>query len=105
VTIGATDALSRWLAQRTAQAPPLLRDRVLDHASQISDAVSPVEQLALASERVLAIVEEHPGDRTVALDLLAADALITLTLLAQAESNPAELGSFAERLLAAERVV
>jgi hypothetical protein len=49
-------------------------------------------------------VEEHPGDRSVALDLLAADALITLALLAQAEADPGDLGPFAEQLLAAERV-
>lgn len=97
--------LPRWLEERTAQAPPLLRERVLEQAAAIRGDQPPVERLALASERVLAIVEEHPGDRSVALDLLAADALITLTLLAQAESNPAELGNFAERLLAAERVV
>jgi hypothetical protein len=65
---------------------------------------SRAEHLALAAERVLAIVEEHPGDRSVALDLLAADALITLALLAQAEADPGDLGPFAEQLLAAERV-
>ena len=83
----------------------MLRERVLEHAAAVGEASSSVERLALAAERVLAIVEEHPGDRSIALDLLAADALITLALLAQAESAPAELGAFAERLLAAERVV
>ncbi len=89
----------------TSEAPPVLRDRVLEHAAAVGDASSPVERLALAAERVLAIVEEHPGDRSIALDLLSADALITLALLAQAESAPADLGAFAEGLLAAERVV
>jgi hypothetical protein len=43
----------------------------------------------------------HQGaDRTVALDLLAADALVTLALLAQAESTPADLGAFAGQLRA-----
>ncbi|HWA16909.1 MAG TPA: hypothetical protein VG817_10775 [Gemmatimonadales bacterium] len=97
--------LVRWLEARTAGAPPVLRERVLEHAAAVTESMPAPERLALASERVLAIVEEHPGDRSVALDLLAADALITLTLLAQAEAAPAELGSFAERLLAAERVV
>jgi hypothetical protein len=97
--------ISRWLEARTAGAPPVLRERVLEHAAAVGDSLPLPERLALASERVLAIVEEHPGDRSIALDLLAADALITLTLLAQAESAPAELGAFAERLLAAERVV
>lgn len=99
------DELSRWLEARTTGAPPVLRDRVLEHAVAVGEGLPLPERLAFASERVLAIVEEHPGDRSVALDLLAADALITLTLLAQAEAAPAELGAFAERLLAAERVV
>ena len=98
-------AQSRWLEARTAGGPPVLRQRVLEHAAAINDSLPMAERLALAAERVLAIVEEHPGDRSVALDLLAADALITLTLLAQAETAPASLGAFAERLLAAERVV
>lgn len=102
---GAAQALTSWLEARTRNAPPVLRDRVLEYATALSGDLPLPEQLALASERVLAIVEEHPGDRTVALDLLAADALITLTLLAQAEAHPESLGEFAERLLAAERIV
>jgi hypothetical protein len=45
----------------------------------------------------------HPGDRSVALDLLAADALITLALLAQAQQAPGELGAFAASILQAVR--
>jgi hypothetical protein len=96
--------LDRWLAERTAGGPAVLRARVLEHAAAVGEAATPPERIALAAERVLAIVEEHPGDRSVALDLLAADALITLALLAQAERAPEELGQFAESLLAAERV-
>ena len=51
------------------------------------------------ARRVLA----HPGDRSVALDLLAADALITLALLAQADRPPGELAAFATSLLQADR--
>jgi len=94
-----------WLLARTARGPEVLRARVLEHAAAVTESGSRAEHLALAAERVLAIVEEHPGDRTVALDLLAADALITLALLAQAEDAPEALGTFAEQLLAAERVV
>jgi hypothetical protein len=43
----------------------------------------------------------HPGDRSAALDLLAADALVTLALLAQAERAPDDLGAFATALLQA----
>jgi hypothetical protein len=39
----------------------------------------------------------------VALDLLAADALITLALLAQAQRAPDQLGEFAASLLQAVR--
>jgi hypothetical protein len=95
----------RWLLERTVQGPGVLRERVLEHAAAVSEGDSIAEQLSLAAERVLAIVEEHPGDRSIALDLLAADALITLALLAQSESAPEKLGNFAEGLLAAERVV
>lgn len=94
-----------WVEAHTAEGPARLRERVLEHAAATVDGAPGAEQLALAAERVLAIVEEHPGDRSIALDLLAADALITLALLAQAEADPARLGEFAEALLSAERVV
>lgn len=94
-----------WLEARTGGGPPVLRDRVLEHAAMIEEGDTAAEQVALAAERVLAIVEEHPGDRGIALDLLAADALITLALLAQAEADPDRLGAFTEGLLAAERIV
>lgn len=98
------ETLERWLAGRTERGPAALRARVLEHAAAVGDAASPAERIALAAERVLAIVEEHPGDRSIALDLLAADALITLALLAEAETAPERLGQFAESLLAAERI-
>ncbi len=101
---GNAQTLDRWLAGKTSGGPAALRDRVLEHAAAVGDAASPPERIALAAERVLAIVEEHVGDRTIALDLLSADALITLALLAQAEIAPEKLGEFAESLLAAERV-
>lgn len=80
-----------WTAARTELAPPVLRDRVRAHAA---DASAP-EALADAARRALAAVLDHPGDRTVALDLLAADGLVTLALLAQAEVDPARLDAFA----------
>ncbi|HTS89491.1 MAG TPA: hypothetical protein VMG41_13445 [Gemmatimonadales bacterium] len=98
-------ATRRWVLAHTAQGPQGLRERVLEHAGAVSEDGTLAEYLALAAERVLAIVEEHPGDRSIALDLLAADALITLALLAQSERAPEALGTFAEGLLAAERVV
>jgi hypothetical protein len=44
-------------------------------------------------------VLDREGDRSVALDLLAADALVTLALLAQAQQAPGRLGAFAAAVL------
>ncbi len=102
--LGVPAGMARWLDARTSKGPPVLRDRVLEHAAAPTEASTAAEHLALVAERVLAMVEEHPGDRSIALDLLAADALITLALLAKSELAPADLGGFAEGLLAGERV-
>ncbi len=94
----------RWVEARTARGPTVLRSRVFEHCRVPTDTGSIADHLARAAERVVAIVEEHPGDRSIALDLLAADALITLALLAQSEQATERLGAFAEGLLAGERV-
>ena len=60
------------------------------------------ERLADAARQALGAVALHPGDRSAALDLLAADALITLALLKQAQDNAGGLHAFATRLLEAE---
>lgn len=57
--------------------------------------------LAAAGRGALEQVLVHPGDRTVALDLLAADALVTLALLAQAQRDPGRLAGFAADVLRA----
>lgn len=85
-----------WLERRTSHAPPALRERVRAHAALAG--ASP-EALAAAGRRALAEVLAHAGDRRVALDLLAADGLITLALLAQAEQSPQHLRQFAASLL------
>jgi hypothetical protein len=111
--------LAAWLDRHTAAAPPVLRSRVREYAlggpaegraegrAKGSDDgpadTPPAELLAHAGHRALDQVVAHPGDRSVALDLLAADALITLALLAQAETRPAELDAFAASLLQAAR--
>ena len=88
-----------WAEQRTKGAPQFLRARVVALVSMATLPPGNVpERLALAGRRALENVCKHPGDRTVALDLLAADALITMALLAQAELDPTTLGDFAERL-------
>ena len=71
---------------------------MLDYAGA-SDAAPLPDSLANAGRRALDAVAAHAGDRSVALDLLAADALITLALLAQAEHQPERLGEFAAGLI------
>jgi hypothetical protein len=91
-----------WLDQRTSQAPPALRTRVREYALAASgDSLS--QLLASAGQAALDRVLSHPGDRTAALDLLAADALITLALRAQAEEAPERLEEFAAAVLRSSR--
>ncbi|HKU62187.1 MAG TPA: hypothetical protein VJQ44_13270 [Gemmatimonadales bacterium] len=93
---------SGWLDGRTGRAPEVLRRRVQQHLADTGtgamDDPTP-EALAAAGRRALEQVLAHAGDRTVALDLLAADALVTLALLAQAERSPGELERFAAEVL------
>jgi hypothetical protein len=94
-----TTTVGAWLDWHTASAPEALRVRVRDYASACGDRTDVAAALAAAAADALANVLAHPGDRSVALDLLAADALVTLALLAQAQRAPDHLGAFAERLL------
>jgi hypothetical protein len=80
-----------------------LRERVREHALAVETEAPLPARLAAAGRTALESVVAHPGDRSVALDLLAADALITLALLAQAQQAPAELGEFASSLLQGAR--
>jgi hypothetical protein len=91
-----------WLAQHTSQGPAALQSRVERYARAVEGATMP-ERLAEASRAALDQVLSHPGDRSIALDLLAADALITLALLAEAERAPERLEAFAESVLRATR--
>ena len=86
-----------WLERRTTDAPPALRERLTAYAD-LAGGDSP-EALASAAQLALAEVLTRAGDRRVALDLLAADGLITLALLGQAERSPHHLRAFAASLL------
>lgn len=55
-------------------------------------------RLAAAGTAALGAAMGLPGDRSVALDLLAADALVTLALLYQAEHEPTHLAAFARQV-------
>lgn len=84
-----------WIAERTDGAPGLLRARVLRWVSLGDPDHALPERLALAGHAALEAAVQSGSDRAVALDLLAADALVTLSLQAQAEGDPARLGAFA----------
>ncbi len=88
---------TRWFDEQSADAPPALRERAARYLQSRSEA-DPVLRLAAAADAALEVVLEHPGDRSVALDLLAADALVTLALQAKAARDPEGLATFAARL-------
>jgi hypothetical protein len=90
-----------WLDRHTSRAPEALRDRVRRHLAGGPESDPTPAALAAAGRAALARVLVQPGDRTVALDLLAADALVTLALLAQAQRDPGRLAGFAAEVLRA----
>jgi hypothetical protein len=90
--------LDQWLDRHTSHAPTALRQRVKEYALS-AYAGAHAESLAAAGQSALDRVLSHSGDRSAALDLLAADALITLALLAQAEAAPDRLEEFATSVL------
>ena len=94
--------LDPWLRERTDGAPERLRTRVLRYAAEVEAMGGPSEVLAAAGVRALEYVTSHSVGREVALDLLAADALVTLALLSVAEEDPTRLSEFAQSLLRAE---
>jgi hypothetical protein len=88
-----------WFADRTEGAPPVLRQRAEQYFAA-ADGANLAHRLGGAAEVALARAIDAGSGRPAALDLLAADALITLALLAQAETDPAELGSCAATMRA-----
>lgn len=94
--------LGHWLDQHTSQAPAALRDRVRELALAAAGETR-ATTLAGASQAALDRVLSHSGDRSAALDLLAADALITLALHAQAQDAPEALEQFATSVLRTSR--
>jgi len=100
VTSGRDGGGEGWIADNVREAPAELRQQVLRDTAVITEADSLPQALAGAGWSALSRALAQPSDRSVALDLLTADALITLALLAQAEERPEDLGDFAERLVA-----
>ncbi|HEX9611707.1 MAG TPA: hypothetical protein VF978_07440 [Gemmatimonadales bacterium] len=89
------DDLVVWLDSRRPVAPDILRERLRAVAND-SDLPDP-QQLARLGLDVLAQVAARPAaGRELALDLLAADALVTYAFEAQAEADVCGLGRLAE---------
>lgn len=86
-----------WAGRRAEGAPARLRDRTLAYLADPAAAGVP-EALGAAGLQALDATIRMSADRSAALDLLAADALVTLALQAQAEADPAHLASFARTL-------
>lgn len=96
------DAVLAWMADREPGPPPALAVRIETAVGQAPERCFaqnlPAVLAALGRwllEEVLASADES---RAVAADLLAADALMTYALEAQAEQNIDGLESFATRL-------
>lgn len=86
-----TDAAS-WLEPHLADAPPQLRERML---ASLRPSGSVAQALADGALACLRAAVQHPGQ---ALDLLAADALLTHACAAAAEQGDAALERLAARL-------
>jgi hypothetical protein len=93
-------AAQRWFAAQTEGAPGPLRERAAAYLELTARGGNVAGRLGSAAAAALATVLAHPGDRSVALDLLAADALLTLSLKAQAVHDPGSLAEFAAALRA-----
>jgi hypothetical protein len=89
--------LVAWLEARTPVPPETLRRHLV---AAVGDSPLPLsEQLAEAGRTLLQRVVARPdGGRELALDLLAADALVTYAFEAQAEVDAAALPDLAERV-------
>ncbi|MGH7524893.1 MAG: hypothetical protein ACREK8_11340 [Gemmatimonadales bacterium] len=86
-----------WFAARTTGAPEALRRRATAFFQQDGSPELPT-RLSLAGQAALDAAIRGGTGRSAALDLLAADALITLALLAGVERDPANLGRAASAL-------
>ena len=92
-------ATSAWFAERTTGAPPALRARAAEYLERVPAGGATAARLAAAAQLALTGVLGRGRERSAALDLLTADALLTLALLAEAETAPAELERFAAALV------
>lgn len=92
-----TDADRAWLLSRLEGAPPKLREAVL-RACENAAGATVAERCADAAFRVLEGAENLATRRADALDLLAADALLTLACEHVAATDPERLAEFARSI-------
>lgn len=86
-----------WLAARRPPAPPTLVEPMT--RGLVDSRATLPEHLASAGHALLERVLSHPaGGRELALDLLAADALVTYAFEAQAEVDARGLVQVAEQI-------
>jgi len=90
---------AEWVRARLSDAPPELLDAML--AALAAEDDGPVAETLAAGALALYASLPATGGREDALPLLAADALFTHALQAQAEADPEGVDAFAERLGAA----
>jgi len=89
--------LSTWLSVRTPAAPQALAGRITDAVD--NEAGAPPRTLAVLGARLLdRVATATTQDRRQALDLLAADALVTYAFEAQAEADVRGLTTLAEQI-------
>ena len=87
----------RWFEEQSAGSPAPLRERAAHYLAGCREPEL-AERLAGAANDALSAALAHSGDRSGALDLLVADALITLALKARALADPQDLARFAAGL-------
>ncbi|MEI2721238.1 MAG: hypothetical protein V9E87_14120 [Gemmatimonadales bacterium] len=95
-----SDTPGAWFAARTEGAPARLLEASTGWWDRAAGA-TPGARLAMAGHDALEAAIASGATRDAALDLLAADALITLALLAEGEADPMSLRQRAVAIRAA----
>jgi hypothetical protein len=95
LTATADSPAAAWLRANAPAAPPALMEAMLAALGDEQAAIP--DTLAAAAMRLYAELRAGSGCRDDALPLLAADALLTHALHAQAEDDPDRLAAFAQR--------
>jgi hypothetical protein len=89
------DDLIRWLEARRPGPPPLLANRLRAVVCE-SDLAAPQLLARLGLELLSSVAAQPTAGRELALDLLAADALVTYAFEVQTEVDVRGLGALAQ---------